>query len=433
MSQTLSGLEVKETSPAGAMPITLAVGASPPGVVGGVVVGVVLLVFAYVLATSDLAAQIDGLPPAAGLLLAAALGVYAAFRIVRTVWAATRRREVRIGEGEVACTIRSLGGREDWREPLSAYDGVRWKRFALKDPESRQSDDSRRRTRYRHVIELVHPDPAKTVPLFSRTTGRVNPLDVLGLVGKAVVKNGGSVDRDGLKAEAERLAREANAGDPRARWEDFARRLDLPAIDARDGAELKRDAADLDKSIGELAAEGKVSRDWDDSPPPPSLEVETLGDPADPETQTLRVLFHATTMPVWFYLLFVAVGVFLLGTAVVQLAMGPLIGGVVFAGAGAGLWYLERRNPRRLRLTRSTLTFEHPNVASRGFTLALDRIESLHLRHRGGAKAGGKSLPIMGRELVISSDEGEHAIGGGLPDAALIWLRDYLRAALANA
>ena len=45
----------------------------------------------------------------------------------------------------------------------------------------------------------------------------------------------------------------------RGKWEDYARRLDLPALENGDGGLIARDAGDLDKSVGELARDGKIA------------------------------------------------------------------------------------------------------------------------------------------------------------------------------
>ena len=202
------------------------------------------------------------------------------------------RREIEIDGKTVSVSAPfRLWGRK-WTEPLSNYQGVRWNRYAIHG--NRDCADSVK-IRHRHVISLVHPKPSRTVPLFVSKTGRARITDALNLVQKAV--SASSADDPGLQAQAERLAEQAQAGNPRARWESLAATLGLPAIDARDGAYEVRDTEDLDKSIQTLSDEGKVRPDWQDASPPPSLAVERGGDPDDGASRELRVTIHATHHP----------------------------------------------------------------------------------------------------------------------------------------
>jgi hypothetical protein len=415
------------TNPPGEMPITVTVRGSKVNLVFSVIAGGVFIVAALAFAGGALS-DIPNMPAWAATVMPLGLAAIGIWRIARAFLAMRGQREYRIGGGEVRCGAASDGGSADWTEPLSAYRGVRWRSYML----ARQSDRDRGRV---NVIELAHPDPDRTVPLVVRRTGNENAAEAAKLAWDMAQAGADAPEetRKALEDRAARLARESGDGAVRAKWEELARQLDMPAIDARDGAEVVRAAEDVDKSIVDLAEEGKVSRDWHGAPAPESLEVRTLGDPDDPESQELHVILHATTMPLWFFLVFGAIGAVTFVAGLVQLQFGLMFFGLVFGGVGGGMWYLERRFPRSIRISRTRMSYQPASKTTGHFTLPLDRIESIHIASADRKRAGTRTLNLSGRELVISSDDGEQRIGSGLDDAALEWLRDYLVSAVANA
>ena len=427
MSEKSPGGVVEMTSPPGEMPIIVTVRGSKMNLVFSVIFGGVFIVVALAFAGGALS-EIPDVPAWATTLMPLGLAAIGVWRIARAALAMRGQREYLITESEVRGRGTSDGGSADWTEPMSAYRGVRWRSYML----ARQSDNDRGQV---NVIELAHPDPDRTVPLVVRRTGNENAAEAAKLAWDMAQAGADAPEetRKALEDRAARLARGSGEGAVRARWEELAQQLGMPAIDARDGAEVVRAAEDLDKSIMDLAEEGKVSRDWHDAPAPESLEVRTLGDPDDPDSQELHVVLHATTMPVWFFLLFGAIGAVTLIAGLVQFQFGLMFFGLAFGGVGGGLWYMERRFPRSIRISRTRMSYQPASRTTGHFTLPLDRIEGIHIASADRKKSGGRGLNLSGRELVISSDDGERRIGSGLDDAALEWLRDYLVSAVANA
>ncbi len=284
-----------------------------------------------------------------------------------------RHRAVLSADG-VEVMERGLFGVDAWYEPYGAYKGVLYRRILVRSKNS---------TRIYQVIELLHEDREKCVPLFVKQSSKV----------------------------------------PRERWEGYAERLKLPAIEIEGDALSVRDHDDLDKPLGELVAEGKVSHAFDpDAQAPPGLAV--TRDHADAFT----IAITAPRYPFWFF------GVFLL--AGLGLFAGSFFGGqqpllmacmgLAFAAFPTYMLYRDRTSGRAIRLDRSQLTvddaFRH---RQRGpSTLTFDEIESITLKAEDGN---------MGKELVIASDAGQIHVGSGLSYRELKWLRNFLIAAITTA
>lgn len=360
-------------------------------------------------------------------VLPIAMAAVACLLALRAVLGRSTRTSVRIADGRVAVQRRSLFGAREWTEPLREYQGVCWTRFAIHE---RRGENRPTRTRYRHVLELAHADPRKCLPLVVHETGRANIAATLALAKKAFAAK--NENEAGLRAEAEQLGKQAGAEHLRDKWEALAARLGLPAIDARDGVETRRDVEDLDKSVRQLAEEGKIDTRRDSVPPPPSLETEAIGSPSDPERPGVRIVIRAAHSPILIYI-FGGVGGLMAVSGIVSLQFGLTLGGLVFGALAVFLFWQGRNNPRTLTLTDGEMRYEDPNVQSRSFTLPLAGIESIELRDRDTESANERTLKLQGKELLISSDQGEYPAGAGLSDDALDWLRRYLLDAAAKA
>ena len=292
-------------------------------------------------------------------------------------WGVTRlfrRHRVVLSADGVEVMERGLFGVDAWYEPYGAYKGVLYRRILIRSKNS---------TRIYQVIELLHEDREKCVPLFVKQSSKV----------------------------------------PRERWEGYAERLKLPAIEIEGNALSVRAHDELDKPIGELVAEGKVSHAFDpEAPAPPGLVV--TRDHADAFT----IAITAPRYPLWF------LGVFLL--AGLGLFAGSLFGGqapllmactgLVFSAFPIYMLYRDRTSARAIQLDRSQLTVDDALRGRRRgpSTLSFGEIESITLRAEDGN---------MGKELVIASDAGQIRVGSGLSYRALKWLRNFLIAAITTA
>lgn len=318
------------------------------------------------------------------------LAALAVISLAQMIPAALRSRETEITDDEVRVREGGLFGHRAWSAPLTDYDGVRWRRIRTHDGDSQEES----RSLDIHVIELAHDDPDRCVPLrVERTRG------------------------DG----------------PRAEWEGFVRQIGLPAIDARDGVQTVRAAEDVDKSVRELAREGKIDGGWDDRPSPETIEVTHLGEASEPDSQAIRITLHVPPVPrVIGYALYAVAGVFLI-SGLWDLDFGAVLFAVVFGGLPWLINWFGAQRPPQLTLTRQTVSYTDRMVDTRSFTLPSDEIESVHVARAPVGQVLGRPIHMNAGELVLSSDRGEKRIGNELSGAALVYLRDLVRSALANA
>ncbi|MBF9029035.1 hypothetical protein HKCCE3408_01390 [Rhodobacterales bacterium HKCCE3408] len=358
-----------------------------------------------------------GAIPLGGSLVAIAVAVLGVILLARGVLGKGGSREFRI-DGQ---TVQQTGGPGGtWSEPISAYRGVRWRREYL------DLRGNMKKVRQRHLIDLVHDDPARTVPLYSSISGRANLKDTVSLLASA-----SRSDERQTADKGRRLARQASGADVRDVWERLANLIGVPAIDARGEAEEVRQTESLDKSVGERAAEDHDSIARQDTPAPPSLKVTRVDGSGD--TGILKVEILASTLPKFITPLFMGLGALMVIFGILGGGVGLVILGLVLGAAPFGISRLHMNNPRVLTITRQELRHENPTSRRSGnFNLPLSAIESVHIEQRNDVEAIGRAGNFVGKEIVVSTDDLEHRIGAGLDDQALNWLRDHIRSALAT-
>jgi len=356
------------------------------------------------------------------IIMVAGLGLFA-----RGVIMLADRRTARIEDGQVTVSGKSLLGSENWSEPLSAYDGVRWREIVVQRRTglSSGSSSSNRPSVYQ-VLDLKHPDPARCVPLYVTRlkAGAHQKLEHLTELLQTAAKDGA---RPNL-GDFEKLDELPATDRTRQKWEHFARLLGVPAIDTRGGEPQVRAAADVDKSIRELADEGKVQAEWAARPPPAGLEVVHEGDADAPDSQEILVTIRAKKHPVWIYGGLLAFGAFLVIVGAADLAFLPVIFG---GGLGAGVvwhWKSEERNPRTIRITRTQLLIDTPSPGNKTGHDVIDHraIESVEV-------SGKHDRTVIGSQLVIATDREDYKAGAGLSKDGMAWLRDLILSAVAKA
>ncbi len=303
-----------------------------------------------------------------------------------------RSETIRIDRDGVEVEVRGPVRTTRWRAKLSAFEGVRRRTVS-----ERQGTGRRARRVTRHLVELVHGDDDKTIRLYATADAD-----------------------DGV----------------RALWEQAARALDLPALDETATGTVVRAPGDLDKSIRDLAAEGKMTARYDvDRPPPRGIDF-------DRDDGELRVTigFRATTYAVTAVRTVVVglVALFALDdTLVAGLASVP---GVVFAialavAAEGGLRLLSATHiKRRITVTSKDVqcALETPLGRFRTRTIALDEVETVRQVSFGGRwRIAG--FAFGGRDkLIIESDAASITIPN-LAKRPRDWLEGFVVAAIAGA
>ncbi len=291
-----------------------------------------------------------------------------------------RRRQATLHTDGV--TFQSTGMKDRF-VPIAAYRGVAYAEVLIGRGRRNSSLDV---PTHIQVIELLHDDPAFSVPLFVKRSDLI----------------------------------------PRRRWEDYARRLRLPALEvdfaAPDGLSARPHDA-LDTPLVERLRNGDAeppSGDGDRSPR--GLRVEEGA--RDGATITIA----APRTPYWFYgLLLIPIGVLYLAARLVDLV--PFVLAVAVPATLillAFLVYRDRASRRTLTLDAAGITVSDDLASEPGTdgSIRLGEIESIAVRrHRGN----------LGDELVIAGDDRRMRVGLGLSRSALVWLKRYLVAGMAKA
>jgi hypothetical protein len=291
----------------------------------------------------------------------------------------SRRRMRFDGEG-VAVDETGPFGRRRWQAPYDAFDGVRV-------VERRQRRRRGRPDIRWQVLELVHPDASKTLVLATRRGG----------------------------------------GPMREPWEAAARALGVPALtEGPDGGTARR-PEDLDLTLRQRAAKGETVSGWTPGQPVPSgLAVEERQGADGPQ---LAVTLKRARLPIWLPLLGLAMGI---GVAGASIADGghPVIGtliGVVLAAAAVAVAVFDRLKRRRVVVTRQAVRIEEPapwhGTDEGDGSLDHGAIEDVRLAPARGV-AG---------VVAIEGDRGRLVTGRGLRKRELIWLRDFVAAAVVEA
>lgn len=367
----LSNRQISPVSPEGELPLRIENRAGLFGLIYYLVSAAICFAAAVMISATDAV-----MPPGTyetlwrlAPLLIALLGVS---MLARGALSYLRRGETVITRDEVRVTEPGIFTRRSWSAPLDTFQGVRWKKTVLP-----RSGDSSGHKSYMHVIDLAHPDSQVFVPLTIWTT---------------------------------------SGEGPRKKWEDLARLLGLPAIDAREAEHRIRAAEDVDKSVRDLAREGKIETQWDNRPPPDRIKVEHIGDATDPGGQQIRLIMDERPFspmiayPVAAVFGLSAIFVFYQGRVLFAAFILLLVFVLLKVTRDAG------NRMAHLTLTRQELTYQGLTSLD-PVTVPLDAIEAVKT---------GKGV------VLVETDTGDQKIAGNLPDEAITYVRDLVESALAT-
>lgn len=287
------------------------------------------------------------------------------------------RKTITLDDLFVTVEERGLTGSETWQEPRTAYQGVL----------SHSRLVSTKNSSYTlYLIELAHPDRRRAINLYTSRSDR----------------------------------------EWRAKWEDYARWLKLPALQQGADGLVARDTEDLDKPVAELIREGKLEVDYE------LLQERAEGLAVDIEGDTVVVTRTGPELAWWgavimlaFPLIFVYVGFFLEDV--------PGLFGWIFGGMGllfeaaflaAVVW--DRISRKRLRVGPRQITVNAigPKGETKGKSMAVGEIEEVTVGRRKGQNSTVK--------LLITGDRKHLSFGQNLPTASLDFLENLILAKIAK-
>jgi hypothetical protein len=306
------------------------------------------------------------------LFPALAVGIFL-YGLSLLVW----RKTITLDDLFVRVEERRLFGTEAWQEQRTAYRGVL----------SHSRRVSTKNSSYiLYMIDLAHPDRRRNISLYSSRSDRAW----------------------------------------RAKWEDYARWLELPALQEGSDGLVARDIEDLDKPVAELLREGKLEVDYD------LLQERAEGLAVDIEGDSVVVTRTGPELAWWgalimlaFPLVFVYVGLFLEDTP-------PLVGwffggiGLLFEAALLAAVVWDRISRKRLRIGPREVTVNAvgPNGETKGKSMPVGAIEEVRVGHRKGENSAVKLLIVGDRERL--------SFGQRLPRASLDFLEHLVLAKIAK-
>ncbi len=300
-------------------------------------------------------------------------------------WKIGKRQTIEIDRDFVRVTEKGLAA-ANWAVSTSAFKGV------LRRTDAETPGGWAREVTV-HLVELAHPDPTKTLRLY--------------------------------KHDEEKGTRKL--------WVDAARALGLPALDETSDGIVARPPEDLDKSIRDLAAEGKISVNFDaDTPAPKGIVWQR----ADSE---LRVTLSLGANPYGTDVLKFVGG----ATAISLAALGGFeggyltfigIGGAYFAITGAWPLLLDGIATRRIVITPSHLSYfrETPfgNFSYKG--IPFNKLEAVYrISEATGSWSLGPIVVSTSHEEILAMESDTEKISiDGLGKEQLYWLERFILAAI---
>ena len=300
-------------------------------------------------------------PVLLGLLTATLIGIMP-FRLALKEF--LTREETTISQRNVAVRSRGMLGWMSWLEPLDRYEGV-----LLQKKSSRT-----RNSPTRYIVELHHSETKKIVLLYA------------------------SMSDSGLRAKAEY----------------YCKRLNMPLLESDDDSLVRRNVDDLDKSVRELAAEGKLTSEFDPSEPPPA----GLSTHIDGDTFVVIVERNFRSVKIRFIgLLFGGVclaSAFFVEEGSFGLGFFGLLITVVFAFSG------HFKPEIRINKDVVHLRYLGPWGPTSGQQIRVADVESVTIASHDGQKGF--------EGLVLTSNTGELRIGDGLSKDVLEWVKKCILA-----
>lgn len=284
-------------------------------------------------------------------------------------WWMTRRKTIRFDQDNVSVDTRSIFGHRTWTEPLKRYRGV-----LSRSEYHSGGKNSPSYTLY--IVELYHQDRKKRIRLYE------------------------SRSQEGF----------------RAIWQDYCRCLNMPGLEGEGEKMTERAVEDLDKSVRELAKEGKLTVSFDpEKPPPKGFELRMQDGHLRVGLPQSRVSALMVTGVTLFAGALIYLGFFVLGEPVLG-----IIGIVVLVVMTlVTIWKQVAQSTMLVAPDHVRLFSRTPWGDTQGVEIRADAIENVRI--------GRPPDQSHGREgVVLTTSDRCTVVGAGLPADALAWLRDCL-------
>ncbi len=270
---------------------------------------------------------------------------------------------------QVGVTKKSVFGTRQWTAPLCSFAGVRYR--------SEYHSGGKNSPSYTlYIVELAHEDCKQAVRLYeSRSEAGVRGI-----------------------------------------WEDACRALNLPAVEGEGSNVVTRAVEDLDKSVKELAEEGRLQVDFDPSKPPPSrLSLKADGEFLELSVQNRPgVALFGGLIFLIVPAIFVYIGFFVKSAPVIFGIFGSVFMLIIVAGV---IWLLITTEQIRVAKDEIHVRRQTPWGPTHGQRISTAGVETVRIGRRDGQGSEG---------ILVETDAGTTVIGAGLPSDCLVWLKNCI-------
>jgi hypothetical protein len=268
---------------------------------------------------------------------------------------------------QVSFSSKSLIRSKQWMEEIDRYEGIAYR--------EESHGGSKRSSPYTlHIVELYHADSKKTQKIYQSISAR------------------------GV----------------RAIWEDYCRKLNLPAVEKDGNTLIKRNVEDLDKSIRDLVKGGKLNIAFDPSrTPPKGVKVNAAGD-------IFEVILTKDEFSIVIYIFVLLFpGIFIFVSVNREGGLPFLIIGIIIGLVMVSALLWARFTKERIKIGEDTVYLNRitPWGETAGTTIITSEIESVVV---------DKKDNHFHKQVFIKTDQQQEAIGGGLSAEALEWLKNCI-------
>lgn len=201
-------------------------------------------------------------------------------------------------------------------------------------------------------------------------------------------------------------------------WKNYARKLNLPTLIETDEGLVKREVADLDKSLREMAKIWDLKKNFNTNSKPSScIAAIKRGDKT--VIKARKVIWDAFNIMAWAVIFMLGIVCLIVSLSTELFSMSSLIGFylVCFTGIIAAIFVLFRKDKLVLKKDKIVNTHKYLLFSTKHDEMKLDDIESIDVTVN----------PVTGRYFVaIASAEKTIIFGKKLPINDLKWVKKFL-------
>ncbi len=305
----------------------------------------------------------------AGMLFLLIFAVTGLALFAAGLWIVSHRKKIKIDENNVSVDSRSIFGHNIWQEPLDRYKGIMARSEYHRGTKNRASHTL-------YIVELFHDDKKKKIRLYESRSDE-NFRDI---------------------------------------WKDYARKLNLPALEKEGEKMIVREVEDLNKSVRELAVEDKIDISFNpDQPPPQGFDIDVRGEKLCIGLPKNRASLIGILIGLVFPAVFIYIG---FGRQDAPLVFGIIGLLILLVMVSSAVWLFIARTMVAVSPDRVHIYHQTPWGDTDGKELSAESIEAVKV---GKAKEG------QGRDgVVLVTNKTAEIVAEGMSQEKLDWLKNCI-------